>query len=230
MDHNLRPRTTRPKMIPAKHRKVSKNKLKDIKSIVCSKTSFIKKDHLDVHDEKQDDPGEIMLINQSDYLVEKVNVVKESENSHENNSNSKNIENSTVHQSVSNCKKIQIQNNFVKKNIENHIHTQTVHEEKKLFQCKIFKKLKRHIASVHEGKKPFNFSVCGSSLLKSGGPEDTCCKNVKGNKRSSVTFAIFGRNCSLYWRFLVLWNHCGKKSSPKSYSQKREQQRKSFRL
>ena len=46
----------------------------------------------------------------------------------------------------------------------------------------------RHIASVHEGKKPFNCSVCGASLLKSGGPEDTCCKNMKGH--SSVTFAM----------------------------------------
>ena len=131
---DLRPRSTRPKIIPVKHRKVSKNKLKDIKSIVCSKTSFIKKDHLDVHYEKQDDPGEIVLINQSDCLVEKVNVVKESENSPKNNANSKNTENSTVHQSVSNCKKIQIQNNFVRKkrkNIENHIHIQTIHEEKK---------------------------------------------------------------------------------------------------
>ena len=48
--------------------------------------------------------------------------------------------------------------------------------------------MKRHIASVHEGKKPFNCSVCGASLLKSGGPEDTCCKNMKGH--SSVTFAM----------------------------------------
>ena len=50
--------------------------------------------------------------------------------------------------------------------------------------------MKRHIASVHEGKKPFNCSVCGASLLKSGGPEDTCCKNMKENKHSSVTFAM----------------------------------------
>ena len=148
----LRPRSTR-----------SKNKLKDIKSTVCSKTSFIKKD---VHDEKQDDPGEIILINESDYLVEKVNVVKKSENSHENNANSKNTENSTVHQSVSNCKKIQIQNNFVKKNIENHVHTQTVHEEKKLFQCKICKKLFSneidltwHNEKAHESRM---YSKCGS--------------------------------------------------------------------
>ena len=50
--------------------------------------------------------------------------------------------------------------------------------------------MKRHIASVHEGKNPFNCSVCDASLLKSGGPEDTCCKNMKGNKHSSVTFAM----------------------------------------
>ena len=65
--------------------------------------------------------------------------------------------------------------------------------------------MKIHIASVHEGKKPFNCSICGARFAQKWRPENTCC-NIRG-----ISIQVLQLRCYFWTKLQLLWDKFGKK-------------------